>query len=79
MQGALGDGDLMLICIAPDEEGKFGFNVKVGLSLVSLLPSPHKAKFYVLFFYTHYVCHSFALAPFNFPTTHRVEWIRRCL
>ena len=32
-QGALGDGDLMLICIAPDHEGKFGFNVKVGRSL----------------------------------------------
>lgn len=32
-QGALGDGDLMLICIAPDHEGKFGFNVKVGFTL----------------------------------------------
>lgn len=32
LQGTLGDGDLMLICIAPDEDGKFGFNVKVGLS-----------------------------------------------
>uniref|UniRef100_A0A8C9X1P6 protein-tyrosine-phosphatase n=1 Tax=Sander lucioperca TaxID=283035 RepID=A0A8C9X1P6_SANLU len=31
--GSLGDGDLMLICIAPDHDGKFGFNVKVGLSL----------------------------------------------
>ncbi|XP_070767375.1 tyrosine-protein phosphatase non-receptor type 3 [Enoplosus armatus] len=28
---ALGDGDLMLICIAPDHEGKFGFNVKGGV------------------------------------------------
>lgn len=37
MQGALGDGDLMLICIAPDHEGKFGFNVKVGPSLTLLL------------------------------------------
>uniref|UniRef100_A0A665WAP5 protein-tyrosine-phosphatase n=1 Tax=Echeneis naucrates TaxID=173247 RepID=A0A665WAP5_ECHNA len=27
-QDALGDGDLMLICITPDHEGKFGFNVK---------------------------------------------------
>lgn len=33
MQGVLGDGDLMLICITPDEDGKFGFNVKVSLSL----------------------------------------------
>lgn len=33
MQGALGDGDLMLICITPDEEGKFGFNVKVSFNL----------------------------------------------
>jgi len=32
IQGGLGDGDLMLICITPDHEGKFGFNVKVGLS-----------------------------------------------
>uniref|UniRef100_A0A8C4GHX6 protein-tyrosine-phosphatase n=1 Tax=Dicentrarchus labrax TaxID=13489 RepID=A0A8C4GHX6_DICLA len=31
MQGALGDGDLMLICITPDHEGKFGFNVKGGV------------------------------------------------
>uniref|UniRef100_I3JFM2 protein-tyrosine-phosphatase n=1 Tax=Oreochromis niloticus TaxID=8128 RepID=I3JFM2_ORENI len=31
MQGAPGDGDLMLICIAPDKEGKFGFNVKGGV------------------------------------------------
>uniref|UniRef100_A0A3Q1DAE9 protein-tyrosine-phosphatase n=1 Tax=Amphiprion ocellaris TaxID=80972 RepID=A0A3Q1DAE9_AMPOC len=30
-KGALGDGDLMLICIAPDNEGKFGFNVKGGV------------------------------------------------
>ncbi|XP_076593794.1 tyrosine-protein phosphatase non-receptor type 3 isoform X10 [Chaetodon auriga] len=30
-KGALGDGDLMLICIAPDHEGKFGFNVKGGV------------------------------------------------
>uniref|UniRef100_A0A8C4GHZ7 protein-tyrosine-phosphatase n=1 Tax=Dicentrarchus labrax TaxID=13489 RepID=A0A8C4GHZ7_DICLA len=29
--GALGDGDLMLICITPDHEGKFGFNVKGGV------------------------------------------------
>lgn len=34
MQGVLGDGDLMLICITPDEDGKFGFNVKVSLSPV---------------------------------------------
>lgn len=33
LQGALGDGDLMLICIAPDKDGKFGFNVKVGITL----------------------------------------------
>ncbi|XP_074539511.1 tyrosine-protein phosphatase non-receptor type 3 isoform X2 [Halichoeres trimaculatus] len=30
-KGAPGDGDLMLICIAPDHEGKFGFNVKGGV------------------------------------------------
>ncbi|XP_068180510.1 tyrosine-protein phosphatase non-receptor type 3 isoform X2 [Antennarius striatus] len=30
-KGALGDGDLMLICIVPDHEGKFGFNVKGGV------------------------------------------------
>ncbi|XP_028327604.1 tyrosine-protein phosphatase non-receptor type 3 isoform X1 [Gouania willdenowi] len=30
-KGALGDGDWMLICIAPDQEGKFGFNVKGGV------------------------------------------------
>ncbi|XP_056902411.1 tyrosine-protein phosphatase non-receptor type 3 isoform X2 [Takifugu flavidus] len=30
-KGALGDGDLMLICIAPDKDGKFGFNVKGGV------------------------------------------------
>ncbi|KAM8734043.1 tyrosine-protein phosphatase non-receptor type 3 isoform 1-T2 [Acanthopagrus schlegelii] len=30
-KGALGEGDLMLICIAPDHEGKFGFNVKGGV------------------------------------------------
>uniref|UniRef100_A0A3Q4H3N2 protein-tyrosine-phosphatase n=1 Tax=Neolamprologus brichardi TaxID=32507 RepID=A0A3Q4H3N2_NEOBR len=30
-KGAPGDGDLMLICIAPDKEGKFGFNVKGGV------------------------------------------------
>ncbi|XP_071772897.2 tyrosine-protein phosphatase non-receptor type 3 isoform X1 [Centroberyx gerrardi] len=29
--GALGDGDLLLIRIAPDHEGKFGFNVKGGV------------------------------------------------
>ncbi|XP_026173064.1 tyrosine-protein phosphatase non-receptor type 3 isoform X2 [Mastacembelus armatus] len=28
---SLGDGELMLICIAPDHEGKFGFNVKGGV------------------------------------------------
>ncbi|XP_047216559.1 tyrosine-protein phosphatase non-receptor type 3 isoform X2 [Girardinichthys multiradiatus] len=28
---ALGDGDLMLICITPDHDGKFGFNVKGGV------------------------------------------------
>lgn len=44
MQGAPGDGDLMLICIAPDKEGKFGFNVKVGLCL---LFTTH-TQFYVL-------------------------------
>lgn len=27
----LGDGDLMLICITPDQDGKFGFNVKGGV------------------------------------------------
>lgn len=37
LQGALGEGDLMLICIAPDQEGKFGFNVKVGSSTVLLV------------------------------------------
>uniref|UniRef100_A0A3Q0S1N9 protein-tyrosine-phosphatase n=1 Tax=Amphilophus citrinellus TaxID=61819 RepID=A0A3Q0S1N9_AMPCI len=31
MQGAPGDSDLMLICIVPDKEGKFGFNVKGGV------------------------------------------------
>lgn len=31
-QGNLSDGDLMLICITPDQDGKFGFNVKVGLT-----------------------------------------------
>lgn len=64
MQGALGDGDLMLICIAPDHEGKFGFNVKVGLSLTLFACLsyflPHKAAFYVFFSYsliqTQYVC-----------------------
>ncbi|XP_029927903.1 tyrosine-protein phosphatase non-receptor type 3 isoform X2 [Myripristis murdjan] len=30
-RGALGDGDLLLIRIAPDNEGKFGFNVKGGV------------------------------------------------
>ncbi|GLD63638.1 tyrosine-protein phosphatase non-receptor type 3-like protein [Lates japonicus] len=30
-KGAPGDGDLMLICITPDHEGKFGFNVKGGV------------------------------------------------
>uniref|UniRef100_A0A1A8DRY3 protein-tyrosine-phosphatase n=1 Tax=Nothobranchius kadleci TaxID=1051664 RepID=A0A1A8DRY3_NOTKA len=30
-KSALGDGDLMLICITPDHEGKFGFNVKGGV------------------------------------------------
>ncbi|KAF7669710.1 hypothetical protein LDENG_00147190 [Lucifuga dentata] len=30
-KGALGDGDLLLIRIAPDHEGKFGFNVKGGV------------------------------------------------
>ncbi|XP_047455382.1 tyrosine-protein phosphatase non-receptor type 3 [Mugil cephalus] len=30
-KGALGDGDLMLICLSPDHEGKFGFNVKGGV------------------------------------------------
>ncbi|XP_013871096.1 tyrosine-protein phosphatase non-receptor type 3 [Austrofundulus limnaeus] len=30
-KGVLGDGDLMLICITPDEDGKFGFNVKGGV------------------------------------------------
>ncbi|XP_041649380.1 tyrosine-protein phosphatase non-receptor type 3 [Cheilinus undulatus] len=30
-KGALGDGDLMLVCITPDHEGKFGFNVKGGV------------------------------------------------
>ncbi|KAG7242025.1 hypothetical protein INR49_024070 [Caranx melampygus] len=28
---SLGDGDLMLICITPDHEGRFGFNVKGGV------------------------------------------------
>uniref|UniRef100_A0A7N6FLZ7 protein-tyrosine-phosphatase n=1 Tax=Anabas testudineus TaxID=64144 RepID=A0A7N6FLZ7_ANATE len=36
-EGDLGDGDLMLICITPDHEGKFGFNVKVGLCLTPFL------------------------------------------
>lgn len=31
-KGNLSDGDLMLICITPDQDGKFGFNVKVGLA-----------------------------------------------
>ncbi|XP_067366765.1 tyrosine-protein phosphatase non-receptor type 3 isoform X6 [Channa argus] len=30
-KGGPGDGDLMLICITPDQEGKFGFNVKGGV------------------------------------------------
>ncbi|KAK1895322.1 Tyrosine-protein phosphatase non-receptor type 3 [Dissostichus eleginoides] len=30
-KGALGDGDLMLLCIAPDHDGKFGFIVKGGV------------------------------------------------
>ncbi|KAM6994609.1 tyrosine-protein phosphatase non-receptor type 3 [Tautogolabrus adspersus] len=30
-KGSPGDGDLMLICINPDHEGKFGFNVKGGV------------------------------------------------
>ncbi|XP_029308225.1 tyrosine-protein phosphatase non-receptor type 3 [Cottoperca gobio] len=30
-KGVLGDGDLMLLCIAPDHDGKFGFNVKGGV------------------------------------------------
>uniref|UniRef100_A0A3Q3EC17 protein-tyrosine-phosphatase n=1 Tax=Labrus bergylta TaxID=56723 RepID=A0A3Q3EC17_9LABR len=30
-KAAPGDGDLMLICINPDHEGKFGFNVKGGV------------------------------------------------
>ncbi|XP_030606564.1 tyrosine-protein phosphatase non-receptor type 3 isoform X2 [Archocentrus centrarchus] len=30
-KGAPGDSDLMLICIVPDKEGKFGFNVKGGV------------------------------------------------
>uniref|UniRef100_A0A8C2X0S8 protein-tyrosine-phosphatase n=1 Tax=Cyclopterus lumpus TaxID=8103 RepID=A0A8C2X0S8_CYCLU len=30
-KGVLGDGDLMLICITPDHDGKFGFNVKGGV------------------------------------------------
>lgn len=48
----------MLICIAPDQEGRFGFNVKVGLSLTVLvlfLPSTHKAKFSG-FFFSHALC-----------------------
>lgn len=47
MQGDLGDGDLMLICITPDHEGKFGFNVKVGICLTLFLclqPTAHTAK-----------------------------------
>lgn len=34
VQGCLGDGDLLLIRIAPNPDGKFGFNVKVSLSQV---------------------------------------------
>ncbi|KAK5892382.1 hypothetical protein CesoFtcFv8_012767 [Champsocephalus esox] len=30
-KGSLGDGDLMLLCIAPDHDGKFGFIVKGGV------------------------------------------------
>ncbi|XP_075868988.1 tyrosine-protein phosphatase non-receptor type 3 isoform X2 [Nelusetta ayraudi] len=30
-KGNLSDGDLMLICITPDQDGKFGFNVKGGV------------------------------------------------
>ncbi|CAJ1062205.1 tyrosine-protein phosphatase non-receptor type 3 [Xyrichtys novacula] len=30
-KGTPGDGDLMLICLTPDHEGKFGFNVKGGV------------------------------------------------
>lgn len=36
VQSAPGDGDLMLICIVPDKEGKFGFNVKVSLSITPI-------------------------------------------
>lgn len=70
MQGAPGDGDLMLICIAPDKEGKFGFNVKVGLCL---LFTTHTQEFYV-----YYCC---TLPRFNFlmPPPVRVALIRRCL
>lgn len=39
-QGNLSDGDLMLICITPDPDGKFGFNVKVGLARLACLFFP---------------------------------------
>lgn len=65
-QGNLGDGDLMLICITPDQDGKFGFNVKVGLTrLVCLFFSPREAFFIPLNLYS------------MSPT--RVVWIKKCL
>ncbi|KAM6967480.1 tyrosine-protein phosphatase non-receptor type 3 [Aplochiton taeniatus] len=30
-KGVIGEGDLLLACLAPDSEGKFGFNVKGGV------------------------------------------------
>lgn len=65
-QGNLSDGDLMLICITPDQDGKFGFNVKVGLTrLVCLFFSPREAVFIPLNLYS------------MLPT--RVVWIKKCL
>lgn len=45
MKGNLRDGDLMLICITPDQDGKFGFNVKVGFTRLMCLLSLHMMRF----------------------------------
>lgn len=70
MQGALGDGDLLLIRIAPDHEGKFGFNVKVSLFHILSVCLTHHTGLGLFIFYLHTIClccHSSTVAPFNFP------------
>lgn len=54
VQGAPGDGDLLLIRIAPDHEGKFGFNVKVSLFHIFLSVSytQHTGQCFIIFLYT---------------------------